>query len=277
MNTPETSTLGHSVAYPSAYDAGLLFPIPRSGARAALGLDAEATLPFIGVDLWNAYELSWLDARGKPQVALAEVRVPATSPNLVESKSFKLYLNSFAQERMASTDALRTTLISDLSAATGAPVAVSLIAPTSPQAFPVSVLPGELIDGVAISIDHYGPPAPELLKADADEGVEETLVSHLFRSNCPVTGQPDWASLQVAYAGPRIDRAGLLRYLVSFRTHTDFHEACVERIFLDLRARCAPTRLAVYARFTRRGGLDINPFRALPGAAMPDNLRLSRQ
>ena len=251
-NTPETSTLGQSVAFPSSYDAGLLFPIPRTEARSTLGLDDA--LPFVGVDLWNAYELSWLDLRGKPQVALAEFRVPATSPNLVESKSFKLYLNSFAQERLANADALR-----------------------SPQAFPVSVLPGELIDGVAITIEHYGPPAPELLKSDAQETVEETLVSHLFRSNCPVTGQPDWASLQIAYTGPRIDRAALLRYLVSFRTHSDFHEACVERIFLDLRARCAPVKLSVYARFTRRGGLDINPFRALPGAAMPDNLRLSRQ
>ena len=267
--------LGQSVAYPSCYDASLLFPIPRAEARGRLGL-GEA-LPFVGVDLWNAYELSWLDPRGKPQVALAEFRVPATSPHLIESKSFKLYLNSFAQERVAGTDALRATLIADLSAAVGAPVSVSLIAPTSPQAFPVSILPGELIDSVAIAIEHYGPPAPELLKADAEEAVEETLVSHLFRSNCPVTGQPDWASLQIAYAGPRIDRAALLRYLVSFRTHSDFHEACVERIFLDLRARCAPAKLAVYARFTRRGGLDINPFRALPGAAMPDNLRLSRQ
>lgn len=276
MNTPESSTLGQSVAFPSVYDAALLFPIPRAGQRAALGLADEA-LPFVGVDLWNAYELSWLDPRGKPQVALAEFRVPAASPQLIESKSFKLYLNSFAQERMASTDALRAALIADLSAAAGAPVSVSLIAPTSPQAFPVSALPGELIDGTAIAIEHYGPPAPELLKADAQETVEETLVSHLFRSNCPVTGQPDWASLQIAYAGPRIDRAALLRYLVSFRTHSDFHEACVERIFLDLRARCAPVKLAVYARFTRRGGLDINPFRALPGASMPDNLRLSRQ
>ena len=274
-HTPETSTLGQSVAFPSAYDAALLFPIPRTDARAKLGLD-EA-LPFVGVDLWNAYELSWLDARGKPQVALAEFRVPATSPNLVESKSFKLYLNSFAQERLANADALRAILIADLSGAAGAPVSVSLIAPTSPQAFPVSVLPGELIDSVAITIEHYGPPAPELLKSDAAETVDETLVSHLFRSNCPVTGQPDWASLQIAYTGPRIDRAALLRYLVSFRTHSDFHEACVERIFLDLRARCAPLKLSVYARFTRRGGLDINPFRALPGAAMPDNLRLSRQ
>jgi len=274
-NTPETSTLGQSVAFPSSYDAGLLFPIPRTDARSKLGLDDS--LPFVGVDLWNAYELSWLDLRGKPQVALAEFRVPATSPNLVESKSFKLYLNSFAQERLANADALRATLIADLSAAAGAPVSVSLIAPTSPQAFPVSVLPGELIDGVAITIEHYGPPAPELLKSDAQETVEETLVSHLFRSNCPVTGQPDWASLQIAYTGPRIDRAALLRYLVSFRTHSDFHESCVERIFLDLRTRCAPVKLSVYARFTRRGGLDINPFRALPGAAMPDNLRLSRQ
>lgn len=275
MNTPESSTLGQSVEYPSSYDAGLLFPIPRLEARAKLGL-ADA-LPFVGVDVWNAYELSWLDMRGKPQVALAEIRVPATSPHLIESKSFKLYLNSFSQERMANTDALRTQLMHDLSAAAGAPVSVSLIAPTSPEAFPVRNLPGELIDSVAISIESYGPPEPELLRADPSDTVDETLVSHLFRSNCPVTGQPDWASLQVTYAGPRIDRAALLRYFVSFRTHSDFHEACVERIFLDIRSRCAPQKLAVYARFTRRGGLDINPFRAMPGSAMPDNLRLSRQ
>lgn len=267
--------LGKDVAYPTAYDPGLLFPIPRREARARLGL-GEA-LPFVGVDVWNAYELSWLDSRGKPQVALAELRVPATSPHLIESKSLKLYLNAFAQERLVNAEALRATLVADLSAAAGAPVSVSLIAPTSPQAFPVTVLPGELIDSLPIAIEHYGPPDPGLLVADAAEWGEETLVSHLFRSNCPVTGQPDWASLQIAYAGPRLDRAGLLRYLVSFRTHSDFHEACVERIFLDLLARAAPSKLAVYARFTRRGGLDINPFRALPGAAMPDNLRLSRQ
>lgn len=275
MNTYEASMLGKDVAYPTAYDPGLLFPIPRREARARLGLGE--TLPFVGVDVWNAYELSWLDSRGKPQVALAELRVPAASPNLVESKSLKLYLNAFAQERLANAEALRATLVADLSAAAGAPVSVSLIAPTSPQAFPVSVLPGELIDSLPIAIEHYGPPDPGLLMADGADPVEERLVSHLFRSNCPVTGQPDWASLQIAYAGPRLDRAGLLRYLVSFRTHSDFHEACVERIFLDLLSRCAPTKLAVYARFTRRGGLDINPFRALPGAAMPDNLRLSRQ
>ncbi|GIX38909.1 MAG: NADPH-dependent 7-cyano-7-deazaguanine reductase [Silanimonas sp.] len=275
MNSPETSMLGKDVAYPTAYDPGLLFPIPRREARARLGL-GEA-LPFVGVDVWNAYELSWLDSRGKPQVALAELRVPATSPHLIESKSLKLYLNAFAQERLVNAEALRATLVADLSAAAGAPVSVSLIAPTSPQAFPVTVLPGELIDSLPIAIEHYGPPDPGLLVADAAEWGEETLVSHLFRSNCPVTGQPDWASLQIAYAGPRLDRAGLLRYLVSFRTHSDFHEACVERIFLDLLARAAPSKLAVYARFTRRGGLDINPFRALPGAAMPDNLRLSRQ
>ena len=276
MNTVHDSTLGRSVTYPSAYDPGLLFPIPRAGNRAALGLVDDA-LPFVGIDVWNAYELSWLDSRGKPQVALAEVRIPATSPNLVESKSFKLYLNGFAQERLANPEALRAALMADLSQSVGAPVSVALVAPTSPEALPVRPLPGELIDSVAIAIDHYGPPSPELLRAEVDETVEETLVSHLFRSNCPVTGQPDWASVQIGYAGPRIDRAALLRYLVSFRTHSDFHEACVERIFLDLKARCAPSKLAVYARFTRRGGLDINPFRATPGASMPDNPRLSRQ
>lgn len=277
MNTPVTSSLGRTTPAPGSYDASLLFPIARALGRTTLGLVDADELPFVGVDLWNTYELSWLDLRGKPQVALAEIRVPANSPRLIESKSLKLYLNGFAQERIGGADALRALLANDLGSACAAPVSVTLIAPTSPEAFPIRALPGELIDSVPLAIDYYGPPEPDLLKADAEDLVEETLVSHLFRSNCPVTGQPDWASVQVAYAGPRIDRAALLRYFVSFRTHSDFHETCVERMFLDLRARCAPERLAVYARYTRRGGLDINPFRASPGTPLPDNLRLSRQ
>jgi 7-cyano-7-deazaguanine reductase len=275
MNDLHDSALGKSVAYPTGYDASLLHPIPRATSRAALGIGDE--LPFQGVDLWNAYELGWLDARGKPKVAVAEFRVPAASPNLIESKSFKLYLASHHQARYADSEALRTLLAHDLSAAAGAPVSAVLTQVASAHAAPIEPLTGEVIDDLPLAIDHYGPPRPDLLRCDTELKVEETLVSHLLKSNCPVTGQPDWASVQIAYKGPRIDRAGLLRYLASFRAHADFHEACVERIFLDLQRECAPSRLAVYARYTRRGGLDINPFRATPGEPMPGNPRTVRQ
>ena len=274
MNTPENSLLGKPVNYATSHDPALLFAIARADNRAALQLGE--TLPFHGVDIWNAYELGWLDARGKPRVAMAEFRVPADSPNLIESKSFKLYLGSLAQHRVASSDALRALLSDDLSQAAGAPVSVVLTPVTTPS-LPFEALPGELIDDLPISIEHYGPPHPGFLQHDAQVVVEESLVSHLLRSNCPVTGQPDWGSVQIAYRGPRIDRAGLLRYLVSFRQHSEFHEHCVERIFVDVLARCAPTQLSVYARYTRRGGLDINPWRSNRRGVDPGNPRLLRQ
>ena len=275
MDPINLSSLGKPVVYSGSYDPGLLFPISRALQREALGIGDP--LPFIGVDIWNAFELSWLDARGKPRVALAEFRVPATSPNIIESKSFKLYLNSFMQTRIADTDALRQQLVGDLSAAAGAPVSVVLGTPTSKQSALIENLDGEVIDDLPIEISHYGPPQPDFLHANPDAVVEESLVSHLFKSNCPVTGQPDWASVQLRYQGPRLGRDGLLRYLVSYREHDDFHEHCVERIFVDVLAKCAPSRLSVYARYTRRGGLDINPFRATPGGLMPGNTRTSRQ
>lgn len=274
MSTPEHSPLGKSTIYADRYDPSLLFPIPRAQKRVEIGLIEP--LPFTGVDIWNAYELSWLDPRGKPQVALAEFRVPADSPNIIESKSFKLYLNGFAQERI-DMPTLVDALLRDLSAAAGANVAVTLSAPSA-RAHPIADLPGELIDTLALDIDDYGPPKAHYLSANhAAAPREQTLVSHLLRSNCPVTGQPDWGSVQIAYRGAPIDPAGLLRYLVSFRTHNDFHEQCVERIFVDLMARCAPEQLGVYARYTRRGGLDINPFRSTDPAARPGNPRGARQ
>lgn len=275
MNPLDQTTLGKPVTYASQYDPGLLFPIPRADKRAELGI--AATLPFIGVDIWNAFELSWLDARGKPRVALAEFRVPIESPNLIESKSFKLYLNSYNLTRIADTDTLRAQLARDLSAAAGAPVTVVLGTPTSKQAALIENLAGEVIDDLPIEISHYGPPKPDFLYANPDAVVEETLVSHLLKSNCPVTGQPDWASVQIHYTGPRLGRDGLLRYLVSYREHGDFHEQCVERIFLDIQRVAGPSRLSVYARYTRRGGLDINPFRSTPGWLLPGNTRTSRQ
>jgi len=203
--------------------------------------------------------------------------VPAESPNIIESKSFKLYLNSYMQTRVPDTDTLRSQLSRDLSAAAGAPVSVVLTTPTSPQAALIANLAGEVIDDLPLEVSHYGPPRADFLYSNEEAVVEETLVSHLLKSNCPVTGQPDWASLQIRYVGPRLGRDGLLRYLVSYREHNDFHEQCVERVFMDIRQRCAPSRLSVYARYTRRGGLDINPFRCTPGWLMPDNTRTSRQ
>ena len=276
MNDVHDSPLGKSVAYAAQRDPSLLFPIARAGARAKLGF-ADDALPFLGVDIWNAYEFSWLDARGKPRVALVEFRVPAESPNIIESKSFKLYLNSYMQTRVSDTDTLREWLSDDLSRAAGDTVSVQLGTPTSRESLQLQQLEGELIDDLPLAIEHYGPPKPELLYGNPDAVVEEKLVTHLFKSNCPVTGQPDWASLQLHYQGPRLGRDGLLRYLVSYREHDDFHEQCVERIFMDILARCAPTRLSVYARYTRRGGLDINPFRTTPGWMLPDNTRTTRQ
>jgi 7-cyano-7-deazaguanine reductase len=275
--TAQDSPLGKTVAGSVHYDPRLLFPIPRAGKRAELGIGAE--LPFRGVDLWNAYELSWLDARGKPRVAIGELRVPAVSPNLIESKSLKLYLNSLNQHRCEDAEAFRALLVHDLSAAAGSPVEVALFdvdrrdGPVAPTG-----LGGECIDALDIAIDHYGPPDPGLLAAaHGAPDLSETLISHLLKSNCPVTGQPDWASVQVRYSGAPIDREGLLRYLVSYREHDDFHEHCVERIFRDLLVRCAPTRLTVSARYTRRGGLDINPWRSNDPRQHADNPRLLRQ
>ena len=274
MNT-HNSHLGKPSTYRNRYAPELLHPIERSHGRAELGI--HGTPPFRGVDIWNAYELSWLDPRGKPVVALAEFHVPAESPALIESKSFKLYLNSFSGERLT-LDALRGHLARDLGQAAGVPVAVHLrlAGEFGDQRF--AQPEGTSIDGLELEIDHYGPPRPDFLGADRTAApVAETLRSDLLKSNCPVTGQPDWASVRIDYTGAPIDRPGLLRYLVSFREHREFHEQCVERIYMDLMERCAPARLDVYARYTRRGGLDINPFRSSGDARMPSNAREVRQ
>jgi len=272
MNTPHDSSLGREVAYPTRYDPTLLFPIPRAGARAELGLQAGAALPFTGHDRWHAYELGWLDGRGRPQAATATVLVPADSPCLVESKSFKLYLNSLNGERFADAGALRARIAADLSQAAGAAVRVEFGLP--PMAAGAE---GASIDDADVDIDHYGPPQAEVLRADPAEVAEEYLHSGLLKSNCPVTGQPDWGSVHLRYRGPRIDRGSLLHYLAGYREHAGFHEQCVEQIFLDVLARCRPQWLSVEARYTRRGGLDINPWRATPGQPAPAPLRDLRQ
>jgi 7-cyano-7-deazaguanine reductase len=273
MMTPEGSPLGRTTDYPERYDPALLFPIARSGAREALGL--TGALPFGGVDLWTAYEITWLDAHGKPEVAVGRFRIPADSPRIVESKSLKLYLGSFAQESATESGALARRIESDLARACGAPVAVALITPTDFAAVAFAPLPGESLDDIAIATDVYEP-KPALLVASGPP-VDETLRSALFRSRCPVTGQPDCGDVMIRYRGPPIDRAALLRYLVSYRRHAAFHESCVERMFVDVLDRCGPQALTVYARFLRRGGIDINPFRSNFEPEPPGEVRTPRQ
>lgn len=281
MNHPSQSALGKTSAYPDHYDAALLFPIPRAPNRTALGLGS--TLPFMGADLWTAYELSWLNARGKPQVALAHFTVPCESSHLIESKSLKLYLNSFNNTRFDDAAQVQASLRADLSAAAWhggvvqSSVGVRLVASEWFDREPIYEFDGLSLDRLDLDCDRFTP-APELLGSATDEApVSEVLTSNLLRSNCPVTGQPDWGSVQISYFGPQIEQAGLLRYIVSFRNHAGFHEDCVERMFTDIQARCQPHKLSVYARYTRRGGLDINPFRSSYPQALPANTRHARQ
>ena len=283
MNTPDESRLGKATAYIDQYDASLLFPIPRAPKREEIGISGGMVLPFLGADMWTAFELSWLTPRGKPQVAIARVVVPCETPNIIESKSFKLYLNSFNNTRFASIDDVAARLRADISeavwrgAAASASIGISLLGPDLFDREPVHELDGLSLDRLDIDCDRYTP-APDLLKAALDEQpVTEVLTSNLLKSNCLVTGQPDWGDVQISYSGPQIEQGGLLQYLVSFRNHNEFHEQCVERIFIDIWTRCRPTRLAVYARYTRRGGLDINPFRTSYPQGLPKNIRTARQ
>lgn len=254
-------TLGKSTDYRDTYDAALLQPVPRSLNRDPLGIRADS-LPFHGGDIWTLYELSWLNAKGLPQVAVGQVELRDTSLNLVESKSFKLYLNSFNQTRFASWDDVRDTLERDLRACAQGDVSVTLFRLDALEGQPVARFDGTCIDDQDIAIDSYAFSADHLQGAAGEEIVEETLVSHLLKSNCLITHQPDWGSVQIRYRGPKINREKLLRYVVSFRHHNEFHEQCVERIFSDIQRFCQPETLSVYARYTRRGGLDINPWRS---------------
>ncbi len=265
--------LGKSTEYPEHYDASLLFPVPRSEKRREIGIEQQ--LPFCGRDIWTAYELSWLNSKGKPQVAIAEFEFPCESPQLIESKSFKLYLNSYNQERLSCRDELMSRLEQDLSDAAGAKVAVRIYSLDDYQQKGFGKLQGDCIDELDIDCEHYDY-RPQLLSlAPSAETRSETLYSHLLKSNCLITSQPDWATLIVEYKGTAICRQGLLAYLVSFRNHNEFHEQCVERIFQDIMRYCSPEELTVIARYTRRGGLDINPWRSNLNQA-PDFLRLAR-
>ena len=281
-NTAAQSQLGKSSAYVDQYDPTQLFPISRATQREAMGIKPGA-LPFFGADLWTAFELSCLNPRGKPQLAIVHFTVPCETPNIIESKSFKLYLNSFNGSTFATADAVRERLRADVAEALwrGSDriegIGVKLIAPDQFDTEPVHELDGLNLDRLDIECTHYQP-APELLTSDVTQmAVTETLTSRLLKSNCLVTGQPDWGSVQIRYSGPPIEQAGLLAYIVSFRNHNEFHEPCVERMFTDILRKCRPTKLAVYARYTRRGGLDINPFRTSWPQALPANARTARQ
>ena len=268
-------TLGQKTEYKHSYDPELLQAVPRSLNRDDLDLGDE--LPFVGCDVWTLYELSWLNQNGLPQVAVGDVTLPATSPNLVESKSFKLYLNSFNQTKFSSWDDVTRTLIKDLSACAGGNVTVAIHPVQTYSQQPIVDMTGECIDNQDIVIDNYEFDAEYLQSSTFEELVEETLHSHLLKSNCLITNQPDWGSVEISYVGNKIDREKLLRYLISFRQHNEFHEQCVERIYTDIMKFCKPSSLTVFARYTRRGGLDINPFRSSHLEKPAHNLRLARQ
>lgn len=258
MNTADNSPLGKQSEAIDTYTNTLLFPIPRSKSRASLNIKEE--MPFYGYDHWQAYEISWLTPKGKPQVVMADIIVPCDSHNLIESKSLKLYLNSFNQTTFESHNEVAALIEKDLSHVSEAVVKVDLLNEEQVIKRGLTKISGILIDDCDISCDTFTPD-PMFLKVSSRE-VSETLYSHLLRSNCPVTNQPDWATISIRYTGPEIDKAGLLKYIVSYRQHQDFHEHCVEQVFCDIKQHCEPKALCVCANFTRRGGLDINPYRA---------------
>ncbi len=269
----QQNPLGQDSQYPQEYAPEVLCAIARRDTRRNPGL--SATLPFHGEDIWNAWELTWLNESGKPMVATATIRVPANSDNIVESKSLKLYLNSFAMTRYANTDMLRQTIETDLGRMTKSEISVAVTALTDTAIETVGRLPGTCIDDAEgeFSSDEVD---PAVLKSNDDDICSEEFHSHLLRSNCPVTNQPDMGSVLIRYRGPRIDRNSLLQYIVSFRQHNDFHETCVERMFMDIRTYCKTEQLTIYARYTRRGGIDINPFRS-DFEDTAENTRLWRQ
>ncbi len=261
ITAPDDLSLGIQVDYEFEYNPGLLQGVPRSLSRDTLDL-ANSSLPFDGIDTWTGYELSWLNLKGKPNVAILECHVPITSENLIESKSFKLYLNSFNQTKFASADDVRQVLQADLSACAGEPVEVKLILPEQFTSLQFKEFEGTLLDNLDVEIEQYSPNTQFLAVVKSGAEVKETLISHLLKSNCLITSQPDWASIQIRYEGKAIEHEGLLKYLISFRQHNEFHEQCVERIYNDIMQHCQPDKLTVCARYTRRGGLDINPFRS---------------
>lgn len=268
-------TLGKATEYTSQYQPTLLQAVPRSLNREELNLNA-GSLPFYGEDVWYGFEVSWLNAKGKPIVRIAEFKFPCTSPNIVESKSFKLYLNSFNQTKFASEQDVITAMVKDLSATSGADAKVNLFPVDNCPALAIKPLEATCIDELDVEMENYQLNPSLLALHQNGEHVEESLVSHLLKSNCLITNQPDWATIYIQYAGKKICHQSLLKYLISFREHNEFHEQCVERIYCDLMQHCQPETLTVYARYTRRGGLDINPLRASTNINAPE-ARTARQ
>ncbi|WP_118800411.1 NADPH-dependent 7-cyano-7-deazaguanine reductase QueF [Haemophilus haemolyticus] len=274
-NSLKSLKLGQKTEYASQYDRTLLQPVPRALNRDGLGITQNQ--PFtIGADIWTAYEISWLNEKGLPQVAIADIYLDYQSQNLIESKSFKLYLNSFNQSKFADVNAVQQTMQRDLSECAQGDVKVRLNPVAVYDSQKIDHLHGDCIDEQDIEITSYEFNADWLKDCVSDQIVEEKLVSHLLKSNCLITNQPDWGTLHIHYVGKKINHEKLLRYVVSFRQHNEFHEQCVERIFCDLMHYAKPEKLTVYARYTRRGGLDINPFRS-NFENLPENLRLARQ
>lgn len=272
--TVEQSELGKEAEYDPHYNPDKLFPIPRKGKRDEIGVPDR--LPFFGFDLWNHYEVSWLNEKGKPVVAVAEISYGCETPCIIESKSMKLYFNSFNNTKFKDAATVAALVKKDIAARVGGDVSVNIIPLSQLQDEKISVgFDGECLDELAVECSSYMV-EPSLLKTEAEE-VEETLCSNLLKSNCLVTNQPDWGSVQIAYKGKKINREGLLRYIVSFRNHNEFHEQCIERIFMDIMKHCQPESLTVYGRYTRRGGLDINPYRSTSSKRIPSQQRLYRQ
>ncbi|MGV3003075.1 NADPH-dependent 7-cyano-7-deazaguanine reductase QueF [Vibrio sp. E150_018] len=270
-------TLGQATQYNHDYDASLLQPVPRSLNRDDLGLKDSTELPFVGGDIWTLYELSWLNNKGLPQVAIGDVILPPTSPHLIESKSFKLYLNSFNQTRFESWQQVEQIIAQDLSNCAGEAVEVILRPLSHYTQQPITTMQGQCIDEQDIEITDYQFDESYLDGSTSPQEVSECLHSHLLKSNCLITNQPDWGSVEIEYTGKKINQEALLRYLVSFREHNEFHEQCVERIFCDIMKYCQPKKLSVYARYTRRGGLDINPFRSTHLTRPSQMIRMARQ
>lgn len=268
--------LGKKSEYDAHYNPNKLFAIARAEKRNEIGIDAN-DLPFVGYDVWNHYEVSWLNAKGKPIVAMAELIYDCASPFLIESKSLKLYFNSFNNTQYETLADVAHIIQHDLSLCLQTDVSVRLQELASLKISTVNVsFHGESLDQLDVACSEYTV-NPDFLTV-SDTVVNESLFSDLLKSNCLVTYQPDWGSVLIEYQGPKIDRAGLLQYLVSFRNHNEFHEQCIERIFMDIMRRCRPSELTVYGRYTRRGGLDINPYRSTKMSEAPnENARLIRQ
>lgn len=270
----EATVLGKKVAYATTYNPSLLETISRSEQRQSLGI-SEGEMPFRGMDMWNCYDFTWLNSRGKPEVAIAQFQMPCNSVSLIEAKSLKLYLLSFCQTKFSHRSEVQTTLESDLTVAVQAPVSVTLSAPDHAQQDGIGVLTGQCMDNMDVDIEDYYW-NPDYLEIVSNVTVRESLYTNLLKTICPITGQPDFGSILIQYNGRGIDQEGLLKYIISYREHPEFNEQVVERIFMDILNRCQPDKLTVYARYARRGGIDINPFRSLDESYAAD-IRLWRQ